>query len=138
MIYLLDTNILIYMIKNRPPEVGERVRALPTEDALAMSFVSYAELLMGAQKSTRKDQVLQQLERLTQNVVVRYPDSSAICHHYAEQFTRLKVTGQPIGANDLWIACHALSEAATLVTNNTREFRRVSGLRIENWADAQR
>ena len=137
MIYLLDTNILIYLIKNRPPEVAQRVSALPAEDALTMSFVTYAELLKGAEKSTRKAQVLQRLERLRQEVAVRYPDSPAICHHYAEQFTRLKAAGQPIGANDLWIACHALSEAATLVTNHTREFERVSGLQIENWVDAQ-
>lgn len=54
--------------------------------------------------------------------------------HYAEQFPRLKEAGTPIGANDLWIACHALAEQATLVTHNTGEFRRVTGLRLEDWA----
>lgn len=62
-----------------------------------------------------------------------YPAGPAICRHYAEQFTRLKDAGTPIGANDLWIACHALAEAATLVTHNTREFARVAGLRLEDW-----
>jgi tRNA(fMet)-specific endonuclease VapC len=66
-------------------------------------------------------------------VAVLYPAGPAICQHYAEQFTRLKDAGTPIGANDLWIACHALAESATLVTNNTREFQRVEGLRLEDW-----
>jgi len=56
------------------------------------------------------------------------------CEHYAQQSARLKVAGTPIGGNDLWIACHALSMGATLVTNNTREFERISGLQLANWA----
>lgn len=99
-----------------------------------MSFVSYAELLMGAERSIRRERVIQRLERLRQEIIVLYPDSPAICQHYAEQFTALKTAGTPIGANDLWIACHALAEGATLVTNNTREFQRITGLRLENWA----
>ena len=66
-------------------------------------------------------------------MAVLYPAGPAICEHYAEQFTRLKDAGTPIGANDLWIACHALAEGATLVTHNTREFQRVEGLRVEDW-----
>jgi tRNA(fMet)-specific endonuclease VapC len=53
-----------------------------------------------------------------------------------QQFTRLRATGTPIGANDLWIGCHALAESATLVTNNEREFRRLAALPVENWAAA--
>ena len=58
-----------------------------------------------------------------------------LCTHYAVQFTRLREAGTPIGANDLWIACHALADGCTLVTNNVREFERVQGLAIENWAE---
>ena len=134
MIYLLDTNILIYLIKNQPPAVAERVNRLSPEDDLAMSYVSYAELLMGAERSSQRERTIQRLERLRQEVIVLYPDNPAICQHYAEQFTSLKTAGTPIGANDLWIACHALAEDATLVTNNTREFQRIAGLRLENWA----
>ena len=134
MIYLLDTNILIYLIKNQPPAVAERVNRLSPEDWLAMSFVSYAELLMGAERSSQRERTIQRLERLRQEIIVLYPDNPAICQHYAEQFTSLKAAGTPIGANDLWIACHALAEDATLVTNNTREFQRIAGLRLENWA----
>ncbi len=133
MIYLLDTNTLIYLIKNQPPAVAQRVDALPEDARLGMSFVTWAELLKGAERSTRKPEVLRRLDALARQVTVRYPDGPAICHHYAEQFTRLKDAGTPIGANDLWIACHALAEHATLVTNNTREFQRVGGLRLEDW-----
>jgi tRNA(fMet)-specific endonuclease VapC len=132
-IYLLDTHILIYLIKNQPPAIARRIDALPADDILGMSFVTWAELLKGAERSTRKPEVVRRLESLALQVPVRYPVNPAICRHYAEQATRLKEAGTPIGANDLWIACHALSEDATLVTHNTREFDRVSGLRVEDW-----
>ena len=64
---------------------------------------------------------------------VIYPRGPAICRHYAVLFKRLKDAGTPIRANELWIACHALAEDATVVTHNTREFERISGLRIEEW-----
>lgn len=131
--YLLDTNILIYLIKHRPPSVAERVDALPEEDTLRMSFVTWAELLKGAERSTRKAEVLFRLEGLARQVPVSYPTTPAICRHYAEQFTRLKDAGTRIGANDLWVACHALAEEATLVTHNTREFERIAGLRVVDW-----
>lgn len=133
MIYLLDTNILIYLIKHQPPTVAQRVDALPESDRLSMSFITWAELLKSAERSTRKAKVLKRLEALARQVTVIYPSGPAICRHYAEQFTRLKEAGTPIGANDLWIACHALAEDATLVTHNTREFERVSGLPVEDW-----
>ena len=99
-----------------------------------MSFVTYAELLKGAERSPRKADVLSRLDGLTRQVPVLYPMTRAICRHYAEHFTRLKEVGTPIGANDLWIACHALAEDATLVTHNTREFLRIAGLRVVDWA----
>lgn len=133
MIYLIDTDTLIYLIKNRPASVAARVNTLPPEDHLCMSFVSYAELLKGAEKSSRKADVLRRIEELTRQVPVVFDTSHALCAHYAMQFTRLKDAGTPIGANDLWIACHALALDATLVSNNTREFKRVKGLRMENW-----
>jgi tRNA(fMet)-specific endonuclease VapC len=77
---------------------------------------------------------LRRKEQLTRVLPVVYRTGRALCEHYARQFTRLRSAGTPIGANDLWIACHALAEEATLVTNNTREFERVEGLRLENWA----
>jgi len=132
-IYLLDTNILIYLIKNHPPTVAQRIDALADDDQLCMSFITWAELLKGAERSTRKQEVLRRLDTLARQVTVIYPTGAAICRHYAEQFTRLKEAGTPIGANDLWIACHALAEDASLVTHNTREFQRIAGLRVEDW-----
>lgn len=81
MIFLLDTNILLYLSKNRPPQVAER-----------------------------------------------------ICEHYAVQATALKRRATPIGANDLWIACHALAIGATVVSHNVSEFSRVDGLQLVDWA----
>jgi tRNA(fMet)-specific endonuclease VapC len=77
--------------------------------------------------------VLRQLQQLTQVISVNYDVNASLCEHYAQQFTRLKAAGTPIGANDLWIACHALSQNATLVTHNVREFERIEGLRVEDW-----
>jgi tRNA(fMet)-specific endonuclease VapC len=132
-IYLLDTNILIYLIKNHPPAIAQRIDVLADDDQLCMSFITWAELLKGAERSTRKPEVLRRLDMLARQVTVIYPTSAAICRHYAEQFTRLKEADTPIGANDLWIACHALAEGATLVAHNTRKFQRIVGLRVEDW-----
>lgn len=134
MIYMLDTNILIYLIKNKPPAIATHINALDTNAALYMSFFTYAELLKGAERSTRKAQVLRQLNQLTQTIPVQYDTNPRLCEHYATQFTQLKEDGTPIGANDLWIGCHALSMDATLVTHNLREFKRITGLRLEDWA----
>jgi len=133
--YMLDINILIYLIKNKPPIVADRVNALGSSAELCMSFFTFAELLMGAERSTRKPDVLRRLDTLTRVVPVRYGVTRSLCEHYAVQFTRLRAAGTPIGANDLWIACHALADDCTLVTNNMREFERVAGLRLDNWAE---
>jgi tRNA(fMet)-specific endonuclease VapC len=134
MIYMLDTNILIYLIKNKPPAIAIHINALDMDSTLCMSFFTYAELLKGAERSTRKPQVLRQINQLTQTIPVEYYANLSLCEHYAKQFTQLKEAGTPIGANDLWIGCHALSIDATLVTHNLREFERISGLRLEDWA----
>ncbi|MDQ7089969.1 MAG: type II toxin-antitoxin system VapC family toxin [Methylococcales bacterium] len=132
---MLDTNILIYLLKNKPPEVAQRVNELDAGAELCMSFVTYAELLKGAERSTRKERVLKQIEQLIRIIPVKFDLKADICHYYAIHFTKLKLAGTPIGGNDLWIACHALACQAVLVTNNVREFKRVSGLKIENWVD---
>jgi tRNA(fMet)-specific endonuclease VapC len=133
-IYLLDTNILIYLIKNQPPSIASRIDAMADDDRLCMSFITWAELLKGAERSSRKPEVLRKLDLLSRQVPVIYPSDPAICRHYAEHSTRLKEAGTPIGANDLWIACHALAIDAVLVSHNVREFCRIAGLRLEDWA----
>jgi tRNA(fMet)-specific endonuclease VapC len=132
---MLDTDTLIYLIKHRPASVIERIDALGDDAQLCMSFFTFAELLKGAERSTRKPDVLRKLEQLTRQVPVVYRAGRSLCEHYAAQFTRLRAAGTPIGANDLWIACHALAEDATLVTHNIREFQRVVELRKETWVN---
>ena len=134
MIHLLETNIIIYLINNRPPQVAARIDALPAEDSLAMSFITWAELLQGAEGSQRRTATLAQLDALARLVPVLYPEGPAICRAYAEQATALKKRGTPIGANDLWIACHALALKATLITHSLREFERIDGLQLADWA----
>jgi tRNA(fMet)-specific endonuclease VapC len=133
-IYLLDTNILIYLIKNQPPQVAERIDALADDDTLAMSFISWAELLRGAEGSQRREATLRQLQAMVRQVPVLYPQGPGICEHYAIEATALKRRARPIGANDLWIACHALAIGATLVSHNVSEFSRVDGLKLVDWA----
>lgn len=128
--------MIIYLLKNKPMVVADKVNALKSDDAMCMSFITYAELLKGAERSLRKSQVIKQLKQLTLSVPVQYDIDVSICQHYAMQFTRLKEEGKLIGANDMWIACHALAVDATMVTNNEREFNRIAGLRIENWSKA--
>jgi tRNA(fMet)-specific endonuclease VapC len=135
-IVLLDTNILIFLIKNNPPQVAERIDALDPGDSLAMSFITWAELLQGAEGSQRREATLRQLDQLARQVPVLYPEGTQICRHYAVQATALKRRGTPIGANDLWIACHALALDATLVSHNVNEFARIEGLRLEDWASS--
>ncbi len=134
--YMLDTSILIYLLKNRPVEVAQRMNRLTAEDTLCMSYVTYAELLKGAEGSTRPAEVLSQIDVLTDLVPVNYHCDASMCVQYAHLAARLRRAGTPIGANDLWIASHALSLACVLVTNNLREFQRVEGLQLENWAAA--
>lgn len=136
MIYMLDTNIIIYLLRNKPPEVIQRLNALDEGSKICMSFVTYAELLKGAEKSTRKVQVIKQIKNLVQSINVEFVTNEKLCESYASNFTRLKDAGNQIGANDLWIACHAISFGATLVTNNVREFERINQLNIENWVNS--
>ncbi|NNM81754.1 MAG: type II toxin-antitoxin system VapC family toxin [Burkholderiales bacterium] len=132
--YMLDTNIIIHYIRMKPSSVAEKINGLGDDAAPCMSFITYAELLKGAERSTRKAEVIRNLELLSGLIQVNYDISGAICGQYARHSSKLKASGRQIGANDLWIACHALSLDMTLVTNNVREFERIEGLRIENWA----
>lgn len=133
--YMLDTNILIYLMKHKPISVVQRVNQLMVEDELYMSFISYAELLKGAYGSQQTTHVLKQLANLLQIIPVLYTTQQQLCEYYAEHAMRLKQAGTPIGNNDLWIASHALTEQCILVTNKTKAFNRISGLTLENWAE---
>ncbi|MCK9510637.1 MAG: type II toxin-antitoxin system VapC family toxin [Pigmentiphaga sp.] len=128
--YLLDTNIVIYVLKRRPPEV------LPIFNShahrMAISSITLAELLHGAEKSSRVSANLATIEDFCSRLeVLAYGAKAA--QHYGAIRASLERQGQSIGVNDLHIAGHARSEGLVLVTNNVSEFSRVPALEVENW-----
>lgn len=130
--YLLDTNICIYIRQKRPPEILRRFEKLSPGEA-AISVITYGELLYGAEKSTHRAAALERLRELVL-FVPALPLPEAAGHTYGSIRVDLESKGELIGNNDLWIAAHAMAERFTLVTNNEREFRRVRGLKLQNWA----
>jgi tRNA(fMet)-specific endonuclease VapC len=130
--YLLDTNICIYIHKNRPPQVLRRFQKLREGEAV-ISVITFGELLYGAAKSTKRIEALADLGELKRILHV-LPMDEAVADAYGVIRADLETRGQLIGNNDLWIAAHSLSAGLVLVTNNQREFSRVKGLKIQNWA----
>jgi tRNA(fMet)-specific endonuclease VapC len=129
--YLLDTNTCIYIRRRRPPTVLARFDRLQPGDA-ALSVITFGELLYGAEKSQNRAGALKSLEELaTITPILLLPLDAA--HLYGEIRASLEAKGEVIGNNDLWIAAHAKAAGLTLVTNNEREFKRIAGLKIENW-----
>jgi tRNA(fMet)-specific endonuclease VapC len=130
--YILDTNIFIYIRSRRPPQIRVRFERLEPGKA-AVSVITYGELLYGAEKSATRALAMEQLEEFSAAIpVLSLPDSAA--RDYGAIRAQLEEKGHMIGNNDLWIAAHVRAAGLTLVTNNEREFRRVPGLKIENWA----
>ena len=130
--YLLDTNICIYIRQKRPEEVLRRFRKLRPGEAV-LSVITYGELLYGAAKSRERLQALARLRELVGVLpAAALPETAA--ETYGTIRADLESKGQMIGNNDLWIAAHALAAGLTLVTNNEKEFRRVRGLKVQNWA----
>jgi tRNA(fMet)-specific endonuclease VapC len=130
--YLLDTNICIYIRQKRPEEVLRRFRKLRQGEA-ALSVITYGELLYGAAKSKQRTDALGSLRELL-HWLPALPLPAVAAEAYGAIRAELSATGQLIGNNDLWIAAHAVSTGLILVTNNEKEFRRVSGLKMQNWA----
>ena len=97
-----------------------------------MSAITYGELCFGAEKSSKPKETRHILEHLTALIPVLPLDTDAALY-YGKIRQSLQVSGKPIGNNDLWIAAHALAGKLVLVTNNMTEFKRVPGLRVENW-----
>ena len=128
--YLLDTNIVIYVIKRRPIEV----LGLFNEHAgrMAMSAITLSELYHGAEKSAKVSQNLEVIEEFSSLLEV-LPYTGKASAHYGSIRSALEKAGQPIGVNDLHIAANARSEGLVVVTNNVSEFARVPGLMVENW-----
>ncbi|MDO5625224.1 MAG: PIN domain-containing protein [Pseudomonadota bacterium] len=131
--HMLDTHIVIHVIKRRPPEALEVFNR--QAEGLCISSITLAELYHGAEKSARPAHNLRAVESFTSRLeVLPYGPKAAM--HYGQIRTALERVGRPISENDLHIAAHARSEALTLVTNNTREFARVPALLLDNWVAA--
>ena len=132
-LFMLDTNICIYIQRQKPKEVLIRFQKLKPGDA-AISVITWGELLYGAEKSQKSKMALQLLEEFKTFVpVLALPENAG--KTYAEIRAALETKGKLIGNNDLWIAAHAKAAGLTIVTNNEREFKRVKGLKIQNWAN---
>lgn len=128
--YLLDTNIVIYVIKRRPIQVLDKFNANATR--MAISAITLAELMHGVEKSSQPDANLAVVEDFCSRLEV-LPYTTKAAQHYGSIRAALERNGQLIGVNDLHIAGHARSEGLVLVTNNVREFERVPALQVENW-----
>ena len=130
--FLLDTNICIYIRRRRPREILQRFLRLQVGEA-AISVVTFGELIYGAAKSYQRETAMRQLEELISLLPV-LPLPVDAGRSYGALRAELETDGRVIGNNDLWIAAHAKAAKLILVTNNEREFQRVSGLEIQNWA----
>ena len=129
---MLDTNICIYIRQQKPEEVLRRFRKLRPGEA-ALSVITYGELVYGAAKSAHCAAAFDRLRELVQWLpALALPETAA--EAYGTVRAALAAKGEMIGNNDLWIAAHALAAKFTLVTNNEREFLRVPGLKLQNWA----
>ncbi len=129
---MLDTNIVIYVIKRRPLAVMETFNQHASR--MAISVVTLAELIHGSEKSSHPEKNLKTVEDFCSRLeVLDYGVKAA--QHYGAIRSDLEKIGQPIGVNDLHIAAHARSEGLVLVTNNIKEFDRVPGLQLENWVN---
>ncbi len=132
MIYMLDTDICIYIIKRKPLLVLERLELIQPGQ-LSMSAITFAELMNGAKKSQRVEANVSRLNALGEILEISSFDQQAAVA-YGEVRSSLEKRGEVIGPHDLLIAAHALSLDRTLITNNEREFKCVEGLKVDNWA----
>jgi tRNA(fMet)-specific endonuclease VapC len=128
--YLLDTNIVIYVLKRRPKEVLDVFNI--NASRMAISSITLSELLYGAEKSQNIDKNLEAIEEFISHLDVLPYDAKA-SQHYGQIKAALEKKGETIGENDIHIAAHAISQGLILVTNNLREFKRVPNLAFENW-----
>jgi tRNA(fMet)-specific endonuclease VapC len=130
--YLLDTNMVIYTVKNRPDQVREAFNQ--HEGQMAISSVTWGELIYGVERSSQPKRNLADIESMAARLEILAFDEKA-ANHFGQIRSELYRIGQPIGPYDMMIAGQARSSGLILVTNNVKEFDRVPGLMIENWAE---
>lgn len=136
MVYMLDTNICIYIIKNKSPQVLKALKTVGVGN-VCISAITLAELEYGVEKSRQKEKNRFALTNfLVPFEILPFNDRAA--KDCGKIRAELEKKGQTIGAYDLLIGAHALSENLTLVTNNVNEFKRIADLRIENWVEEKR
>lgn len=131
--YMLDTNICIYAIKHKPEQVFMRLQEHDPID-ICISSVTYAELVHGVEKSKAIEKNRVALVLLLANIEIMNFDSLA-AESYGKIRADLEKAGTPIGPLVMMIAGHAMALGYTVVTNNTKEFERVKGLKLENWTE---
>lgn len=128
---MLDTNICIYLIKDKPPEIRERFKAYAFGE-LGISSIVVSELMYGVQKSAQPEKNLTALNAFLLPLKILPFDEDA-ARWYGVIRTELEKKGTPIGGMDMLIAAHAMALDCTLITHNIREFKRVKGLKVETW-----
>jgi len=131
MLYMLDTNMCSYIIRDNPKGIFKKLKQVEEEHTVALSSIVVSELLYGAKKRGNAKLIKVVSLFIEQFVIYDYDKASA--HEYAQIRITLEKKGQIIGVHDMLISAHALSLGAIVVTNNTKEFKRVDGLNIENW-----
>jgi tRNA(fMet)-specific endonuclease VapC len=127
---MLDTNICIYVMKNYPENLQEKFNTLAEQ--LCISSITLGELHYGGEKSSRRAQNLMAIEQFVARLEILAFGKKAAAH-YGQVRAELERAGTPCGSHDMQIRAHARSEGLIVVTNNTREFDRMSGIRVENW-----
>lgn len=130
--YLLDTDICIYLIKTKPPSVIQRLQEIANEE-VAISAVTLFELQYGVENSLRREQASKALSHFVSSIQHILPVDEPVARYAAKIRADLKRKGSPIGPYDVLIAAVALASNLILVSNNVREFERVSDLSLENW-----
>jgi tRNA(fMet)-specific endonuclease VapC len=134
MLYILDTDICSYLIRKHPVDVLAAMDAKVQQGhEIAISAITYTELMLGAKRSVNPDKHLATISQLCERLHDIYAWDARAAEQFADLQTRLLNRGIPIGTNDTLIAAHAWSLDAILVTNNTKHFSKVEGLKIENW-----
>ena len=129
--YMLDTNICIYIIKKKPEKILKTFNSLNVGD-VCISSITFAEMQYGIFKSQHREKnTIALINFLAPIEIMPFSNNSAVC--YGEIRADLEIRGQIIGAYDLLIAAHALSENLTLITNNVKEFSKIKGLSVLNW-----
>jgi len=131
MLYMLDTNMCSYIIRDNPKGIFQKLKEVEQDHTIALSSIVVSELLYGASKKGSA-KLIKVVNMFVEQFTI-YDYNKASAKAYANIRTTLEKKGQVIGVHEMLIAAHALSLGATIVTNNVKEFERVEGLSVENW-----